>query len=112
MKRFVIVRWALFAGYYFGDLVQANLRLARDLVSTKAAFSSTLHPLQVRPMKDSQLFALANLISITPGTLTVDVSEDRRTLLVHLLYEDSAQVLETVFLPRFYEQILGEERDG
>jgi multicomponent Na+:H+ antiporter subunit E len=35
---------------------------------------------------DFQITLLANLITLTPGTLSVDVSADRRTLYVHALH--------------------------
>lgn len=34
---------------------------------------------------DREITLLANLITLTPGTLSVDVSEDRRVLYVHVL---------------------------
>jgi multicomponent Na+:H+ antiporter subunit E len=40
-------------------------------------------PLTVK--RDFEITLLANLITLTPGTLSVDVSEDRRTLYVHAL---------------------------
>jgi multicomponent Na+:H+ antiporter subunit E len=35
--------------------------------------------------RDFEITLLANLITLTPGTLSVDVSDDRRTLFVHAL---------------------------
>ena len=35
--------------------------------------------------RDFEITLLANLITLTPGTLSVDVSEDRRFLYVHAL---------------------------
>ncbi|MCJ8053324.1 Na+/H+ antiporter subunit E [Shinella curvata] len=35
--------------------------------------------------RDFEITLLANLITLTPGTLSVDVSEDRKTLYVHAL---------------------------
>lgn len=40
-------------------------------------------PLTVK--SDGEITLLANLITLTPGTLSVDVSADRRTLYVHAL---------------------------
>lgn len=40
-------------------------------------------PLSVR--SDAEITLLANLITLTPGTLSVDVSEDRKLLYVHTL---------------------------
>ena len=41
------------------------------------------YPLTVK--SDWEIALLANLITLTPGTLSVDVSEDRQTLYVHAL---------------------------
>lgn len=41
------------------------------------------YPLTVT--SDFEITLLANLITLTPGTLSVDVSEDRRTLFVHAI---------------------------
>jgi multicomponent Na+:H+ antiporter subunit E len=40
-------------------------------------------PLSVK--SDAEIATLANLITLTPGTLSVDVSEDRSVLYVHVL---------------------------
>ena len=111
MKRLAMGRWIYFLVLYLLDLIRANVRLARDIVSPSPLFSPALRLVKVRPMGDGQLLLLANLISMTPGTLTVDVSDDRRSLLVHSLYKGSGEELEEVFLPRFYELILGDTHD-
>ena len=37
---------------------------------------------------DMEILLVANLISLTPGTLSVDLSDDRRTLYVHVMFLD------------------------
>ncbi len=39
----------------------------------------------MRVDRDGEITLLANLITLTPGTLSVDVSDDRRTLYVHAI---------------------------
>ncbi len=34
---------------------------------------------------DAQITLLANMITLTPGTLSVDVSRDRKTLFIHAI---------------------------
>ena len=41
------------------------------------------YPLRVN--RDFEITLLANLITLTPGTLSVDVSDDRRILYVHAI---------------------------
>lgn len=52
--------------------------MRRELKPAIVAF-----PLSVR--SNAEITLLANLITLTPGTLSVDVSEDGRTLYVHAL---------------------------
>ena len=37
---------------------------------------------------DAGILLVTNLISLTPGTLSIDVSEDRKTLKVHAMFAD------------------------
>ena len=49
-------------------------------------------PLTVK--SDAEITLLANLITLTPGTLSIDVSDDRSVLYVHvLMLEDRAALL-------------------
>ena len=58
----------------------ATLVLRRDMDLKPGIFA---FPLTVD--RDFEITLLANLITLTPGTLSVDVSEDRRTLYVHAI---------------------------
>lgn len=65
------------------------------------------YPLKVT--RDFEITMLANLITLTPGTLSVDVSDDRRTLYIHALdvpdpnamRRDIAEGFETKILAAF-----------
>jgi len=46
-------------------------------------------PLDVK--SDAGIFLVTNLISLTPGTLSLDVSEDRKTLYVHAMFADDPE---------------------
>lgn len=48
-------------------------------------------PLSLR--SDGEITLLANLITLTPGTLSVDVSDDRTTLYVHVLTLSTREAL-------------------
>lgn len=68
------------------DIVVANLIVARQVLGRierlKPGFLRV--PLDLR--SDVAITALANTITLTPGTLTAAVSADRRSLLVHALH--------------------------
>jgi multicomponent Na+:H+ antiporter subunit E len=44
-----------------------------------------------------EITLLANLISLTPGTLSLDVSDDRKVLYVHAMYiDDKASFVKSI----------------
>lgn len=59
-----------------------KLVLTPDLTKLEPGFIA--YPLTVD--RDFEISLLANLITLTPGTLSVDVSDDRRTLYVHAIH--------------------------
>lgn len=67
-------------------LVVLSPDMARRLNPAVVAF-----PLTVR--SDAEITLLANLITLTPGTLTVDVSQDRSLLYVHVLALETREAL-------------------
>ena len=48
-------------------------------------------PLDVKT--DAGILLVANLISLTPGTLSLDVSEDRKNLKIHAMFADDPEEL-------------------
>jgi multicomponent Na+:H+ antiporter subunit E len=71
---------------FFRDLVIASLQVARAvLVGSRAAQPRFVVVPLTRAKSGAEITMVANYITLTPGTLTVDVSPDRSRLLVHSL---------------------------
>jgi multicomponent Na+:H+ antiporter subunit E len=62
-------------------------------------------PLDVR--SDAAITLLANVLTLTPGTLSVDVSTDRRTLYVHALVAPDPDALIREVKERFERRVRG-----
>ena len=90
MKRILLRVWKLLAlgAYTLGELVVSSLKVAWDVVTPThyARPGIVAVPLDIR--SDAAVTVLANLVSLTPGSLALDVSEDRTTLYVHLMFID------------------------
>ncbi|MEF2073189.1 Na+/H+ antiporter subunit E [Consotaella aegiceratis] len=73
------------AVFFLGQLLLSAWRVAMVVLTPKMNLKPGIfaYPLQVET--DFQITLLANMITLTPGTLSVDVSEDRSTLYVHAL---------------------------
>lgn len=87
------VRVTRFVGFYLRELVFANLLVARSVISGVPPIRPAVvrYPMSLR--SDLGVTLLANLISLTPGTLTLDVNEDDHVLWVHGLHVESADDL-------------------
>lgn len=80
-----------FIFFYLWEVLLSNLVLAHDVVTPRDRFRPGILALHLPEMTDLQIIALTNLVTMTPGTLTLDVSEDRRTLFMHCMYLDNPQ---------------------
>ena len=84
--------------YTLWELVIANLKVAKWTVSRLRALSPAVLAVPLEEgMSDLEITLLANLVTLTPGTLALDVSEDRRHLFVHFMHvEDAEKEIEAV----------------
>jgi len=80
--------WRLlsFAGYFLRILIVANLEVAREVVTPGFSMSPRLIRYSVKGMTPAQITTLAGAITLTPGTLSVDVDEPGESLFVHAMY--------------------------
>lgn len=69
--------------FYLGELFLASLWVAYEVITPSARARPGVYSLQLRARTDVEITLLANLITLTPGTLAIDVSADRKVLYVH-----------------------------
>lgn len=82
------IRFALF---FLWQLILANLRVAYDVVTPKYHMRPGIVAIPLDAKTDQEITLLANLITLTPGSLSLDVSEDRRVLYVHSMFVDDVE---------------------
>ncbi|MXU63877.1 Na+/H+ antiporter subunit E [Oceanomicrobium pacificus] len=73
--------------YFLYDLLSSSVRIAYDVVTPSINSKPRLVVMPLDAKSDTEILLTANLISLTPGTLTVDVSEDRSCLLIHSMFD-------------------------
>ena len=75
------------------DILVANLQVARLILGPPAKLRPAFIHLPLDLDDDFAITLLASTISLTPGTVSADVSADRRTLLIHTLDVDDPDTL-------------------
>ena len=84
-----ISRLFLLMGHFLRDLVVSNLRVAYDVLTPTHYMRPAVVAVPLRAKSDGAITILANMISLTPGTLSLDVSSDRSVLYLHVMYLDN-----------------------
>lgn len=72
--------------FYLVKLVTANIYIAYDILTPKMHTSPGFIRIPLTIVSRPGLLLFSNLLSMTPGTLTIEISPDRKTILVHVLY--------------------------
>jgi multicomponent Na+:H+ antiporter subunit E len=80
------VRAVALAGFFVWQLLLSNLRVAYEVLTPGHHMRPGVVAVPLDATTDAEITVLANLITLTPGTLSLDVSTDRRVLYVHSLY--------------------------
>lgn len=95
-------------GLFLRELMMSAIRVA--LLVMRPGMMSALSPgivaFPLRLTRDAEITLLANLITLTPGTLSVDVSEDRRHLYVHALRVPDREMLIREIADGFEQKII------
>jgi multicomponent Na+:H+ antiporter subunit E len=92
-RYFLKVRQVVGFGMFFvWEVLKANLRVAYEVLTPRHRMSPGVIAIPLEAKTEAEITVLANLITLTPGTLSLDVSTDRRVLYIHAMYvEDAAR---------------------
>lgn len=82
-----------FVGFFIKELIVANLQVAFDIVTPVWHMKPGVIAMPLEAKSELEITMVANLISLTPGTLSLDVSDDRRVLYIHAMFLDNEQEL-------------------
>jgi len=79
------VKLLLLAGLFFKELTLSAIKVAVTVLRPNMRLRPGIFAYPLTITRDFEITLLANLITLTPGTLSVDVSDDRKMLYVHAL---------------------------
>lgn len=86
-----------FIVYYMIKLVQANVYVAYDILTPKILAKPAFLEVPVKLKSNLGILMFSNLLSMTPGTLSIDISKDKKRILVHVLYHSTDELMQKDF---------------
>ncbi|WP_462092672.1 Na+/H+ antiporter subunit E [Sphingobacterium hungaricum] len=75
-----------FIFYFLLEMIKANLQVAYDVITPKYFFKPGVVRYPLNAKTEFEINLLSTFISLTPGTLILDISEDNKTIYIHVMY--------------------------
>jgi multicomponent Na+:H+ antiporter subunit E len=81
------------SGYFIWQLIASNFRVLWDVITPGHISRPGIIGVPLDAKSDFEIMLVANLISLTPGTLSLDISSDRKILYVHVMFLDDVEAV-------------------
>ena len=75
--------------YFLWELVVASSEVVWEIITPKDHTNAAVVSVHTRSPVPGHVTAVANMVSLTPGTLSLDIDEDSRTIYIHVLHLNS-----------------------
>ena len=105
-RRIRLARLPGFVLFFLKEIVVANLKVAAAVLAPTGRLRPAIVAVPLALDRDAEITLLASLITLTPGTLSLDVSPDRRTLYVHAMATSGPDDLRREIQQGFERRIL------
>ncbi len=90
--------------YFLWQVVLANLQVTKLVFSPKSALKPGIIAMPIKLTSPGQIALLSAMITLTPGTIVVDVSEDWERIYIHAI--DASDEAEALRVPRRFEEMI------
>lgn len=106
-KSFRVGKMVVYSFVVIWDIIVANIEVAWIVLTvptSKLKPAWIVVPLELR--EPEAITMLAGTITLTPGTVSADLSSDGRSLLVHVLHTDDPDAIRDDILTRYEARLL------
>ncbi|MEM9709541.1 MAG: Na+/H+ antiporter subunit E [Pseudomonadota bacterium] len=90
---FRVFAWARLIVMFLYELLISSLAVAWDVLTPRHRARPAIIEMPLDVTSDAGILLVTNLITLTPGTLSLDVSDDRKTLRIHAMFGDNPDAL-------------------
>lgn len=92
--------------FFLKEMTIANLRVARAVLSPRFTMRPAVVAVPLDARSPNEITLLANLLTLTPGTLYLDVSADRCVMYVHTMDVDDLEEFRRAIKDGFERRVL------
>ena len=103
---FLVKTWIKYFFVFIWEMIKANLNVAVIVIHPKLPIKPGIVKIKTGLSSDAALTVLANSITLTPGTMTVDINPEKHELYIHWIkvvsqnphdVEENTQIISSVF---------------
>ncbi len=87
-------------------LLVSNFRVLWDVITPRHFSKPAVIGIPLDAKTDFEIMLVANIISLTPGTLSLDVSKDRKMLYVHMMFLDDVETARREIKEKIEKRVL------
>jgi multicomponent Na+:H+ antiporter subunit E len=92
--------------YFLWELLLANLRVMRDVLRPLSYLRPGVVGVPLDATTDLEITLLVTCVALTPGTLTLDLSPDRRVMYIHSMFLDDPETFRRSVKQGFERRLL------
>lgn len=102
-----ILKLIRFTGFYLKELLLANLKVAYDVLAPTPKMRPGILEIPLDVKTDAEILTFSNLITMTPGSISFALSEDKSKLYVHAMYVEDVEKFKKEIKTNFENYLLG-----
>lgn len=104
-----VIHFLFYILKFFWEMIKANLEVAYLVIHPMLPIKPGIVKIKTKLTKDSAITVLSNSITLTPGTLTIDINEQKKELYIHWINVKTQEIDEaTVEIGNRFEKTLTE----
>lgn len=88
-----VFRWIRLIVMFHYELLASSLGVVWDVLTPRHRARPGIVAVPLNVKSEAEVLLVTNLISLTPGTLSLDVTEDCNTLYVHAMFADDPEAI-------------------
>lgn len=87
---FHVLHFIHLLGIVLMELIMSSVLVAKAVIKRRLPSQDVIVSIPLCCQTEVEKTLLANLISLTPGTVTIDLTDDQKSLQVHVMFGDEA----------------------